>query len=315
MTRKDALVHGSRPSAGLVAGDDAATRTNAVIRLEFQDAFAWKATTRFLQGRACARTERMVGERYVRLVRLGDRNGWIAVRPPLDNALHVEVSPSLQPALDELRPRLRRLFDLDAELAIIESHLARHPVLRELLMRTPGLRVPGTFDGFELTLRAILGQQITVKAATTIFGRFVETFGEPLDTPFAGLDRLAPTAGDIASASLQQLIDRGLTRKRAETVGFVARAIAEGSVRFDFSMDAAEVRRRLRAIPGIGPWTAEYVAIRALGDPDGFPSSDLGLMRALKVTKPAELEALSAEWQPFRAYAAIHVWNGLGAGG
>jgi AraC family transcriptional regulator of adaptative response / DNA-3-methyladenine glycosylase II len=285
------------------------------LKLGFRGAFAWSAMTGFLLGRASMRTERMAGDRYVRAVRLGAHQGWIAAQPASHNVLQVEVAPSLLPALPELQARLRRLFDLDANPAVIESHLERDPALRALIQRTPGLRVPGAFDGFELALRAILGQQVTVKAATTIFGRFVDTFGQPIETPVPELDRLAPTAADVASASLQQLIDHGLTRKRAETVSFAARAIADGIIRFDPSMDATEVHRRLREIPGIGPWTAEYIAMRALGDPDGFPSSDLGLMRALNMNKPAELEALAESWRPWRAYAAIHAWHSLGAGG
>lgn len=284
------------------------------LQLGFRGALAWSAMTGFLNSRATGRTERLLGDRYMRSMRVGGHAGWIAARPATPGVLQVDVCPSLLPVLPELQVRLRRLFDLDANPAIIENHLAQHPFLSELIQRCPGLRVPGAIDGFELALRAILGQQITVKAATTIFGRFVEVFGKVIATPFPEIDRLPPSAEVIANARLQQLIDRGLTRRRAETVSLVARAVAEGVIRFDPSMDAAEVRRRLRDIPGIGEWTVEYIALRGLGDPDAFPHSDLGLMRALKVEKPGALAAVAEAWRPWRAYAALHVWNSLGAG-
>ena len=285
------------------------------LKLGYRAPLAWPALTAFLTGRASGRTERVLGERYIRTTRIGEHQGWIVARPVSQAVLQVDVAPSLLPVLPELQARLRRLFDLDANPAIIESHLALHRPLGELVRRTPGLRVPGALDGFELALRAILGQQVTVKAATTIFGRFVDTFGKAIETPVPEVDRLVPAADDIADATLQQLIDRGLTRKRAETISLLARAVADGAIRLEPSADTAEVRRQLQDIPGIGVWTAEYIAMRALGDPDAFPHSDLGLLRALKIDKPAELEAIAAVWRPWRAYAALHAWNSLGTGG
>jgi AraC family transcriptional regulator of adaptative response / DNA-3-methyladenine glycosylase II len=210
---------------------------------------------------------------------------------------------------------LRRLFDLAANPAVIDAFLRGHPELRGHLERTAGLRVPGALNGFELALRAVLGQQVTVKAATTIFGRFVDTFGGLVTTPEPDVDRLAPDAADVANANLQQLIDRGLTRKRAESVQALARAVVDGVVKLEPPVDFVAMRGALRELPGIGPWTAEYVAMRALGDPDAFPHSDLGLLHALKLEKPAALLARSEAWRPWRAYAALHLWHGYSAGG
>lgn len=286
-----------------------------VLKLGFRPPLAWRPLIQFLAGRSGMNTERVIDNKYVRTIRIGQHSGWIAAEPERDNLLRVDVSESLLPALPELQARLRRLFDLDANPNAIESHLASHATLRARLKQAPGLRVPGAVCGFELALRAVLGQQISVKAATTIFGRFVTTFGAEVATPFENIDRVAPRAEDVANASLQQLIDRGLTRKRAETVSMLSRATADGALRLDPPAEFGSTRESLQEIPGIGPWTAEYVAMRALRDPDAFPHSDLGLLHALKIDKPAKLQTLAEKWRPWRAYAALHLWNGLGQGG
>jgi AraC family transcriptional regulator of adaptative response / DNA-3-methyladenine glycosylase II len=219
------------------------------------------------------------------------------------------------PVLPELQMRLRHLFDLRANPTVIDPLLTSHGRLESLIVRTPGLRVPGALCGYELALRAVLGQQISVQAATTIFGRFVSTFGGAIVTPFDGIDSVAPSAADVANASLQQLIDRGLTQRRAETIATLSKAIAGGEIKLDPSADFIKTRDALQELPGIGPWTAEYIAMRALGDPDAFPHSDLGLLNALKIKKPAKILAMAEKWRPWRAYAAIHLWHSLAQGG
>jgi AraC family transcriptional regulator of adaptative response / DNA-3-methyladenine glycosylase II len=286
-----------------------------LLKLGFRAPLAWPALIRFLAGRAGGRTEKVDGDSYLRTVRLGPHRGFVIAQPIGPALLGVQVSSSLLPVLPELRTRLRRLFDLESNPLVIDASLSRHPQLRGHLKRLPGLRVPGAFSGFELALRAVLGQQITVKAATTIFGRFVETFGGKLTTPDADVDSFAPDAGEVAEASLQQLIDRGLTSRRAETVKALSRAVADGKLVLDPPVAGAAMRVALQEIPGIGPWTAEYVAMRALGDPDAFPHSDLGLLQAAALDKPAALLALAEAWRPFRAYAALHLWHSYAAGG
>jgi AraC family transcriptional regulator, regulatory protein of adaptative response / DNA-3-methyladenine glycosylase II len=286
-----------------------------VLKLGFRPPLAWLPLVRFLAGRAGTRTECVVGERYVRTVRLGKHRGFIVAEPLGRSVLGVLVSPSLLGVLPELRVRLRRLFDLEANPAVIDEFLSRQDGLGRYLEHTAGLRVPGAFSGFELALRAVLGQQVTVKAATTIFGRFVETFGQSIETSEPGVDRVAPEAEDIANATLQQIIDRGLTQKRAESVRALARALADGKLRLDPPVDLVSMRAALQELPGIGPWTAEYIAMRALGDPDAFPHSDLGLMRALELERPQALLARAEAWRPWRAYAALHLWHGYAAGG
>ena len=283
-----------------------------LLKLGFRAPLAWPALIGFLAGRAGTRTEKVNGDRYLRTVRWGAHRGFIVAKPLGPTLLGVHVASSLLPVLPELRMRLRRLFDLEANPVAIDACLRQTPELRAHLTRTPGLRVPGSLSGFELALRAVLGQQISVKAATTIFGRFVETFGSKVETPDPDVDRIGPDADDVANATLQQLIDRGLNRKRAESVQALARAAADGGVRLDPPVDFVAMRGALQELPGIGPWTAEYIAMRALGDPDAFPHSDLGLLNALKIEKPAVLSALSEGWRPFRAYAALHLWHGYG---
>ncbi|MEX2333998.1 MAG: AlkA N-terminal domain-containing protein [Pseudohongiella sp.] len=285
------------------------------LKLGFRGPLAWPALAGFLAGRGSVRTECLIDGRYVRTVRLANHVGWIAVQPESETVLKVEVSPALLPVLPELQMRLRRLFDLDASPLIIDSQLSANARLKPMIERTPGLRVPGALDGFELALRAIVGQQVSVKSATTVFGRFVETFGQVIETPFPMLDRLAPTADAVAAAELPQLIALGLTGKRAATVLTLARAVADKGIILDPSADAEQVRAQLLALPGIGPWTTEYIAMRALGDPDAFPASDLALMKIMSTEKPKVLQAEAEAWRPWRAYAAIHVWHSLSAGG
>jgi AraC family transcriptional regulator of adaptative response / DNA-3-methyladenine glycosylase II len=288
---------------------------HVLLKLGFRAPLAWQPLIHFLAGRAGGRTEKVNENSYLRTVRLGPHSGYIWAQPLGPDLLGIEVSPSLLPVLPELRARLRRLFDLEANPLVIDAFLRGHPDLRGHLRRTVGLRVPGAISGFELALRAVLGQQISVKAATTIFGRFVDTFGGKIVTPDPDVDRLPPSAESVANATLQQLIDRGLTGKRAESVQALARAVADRSVVLDPPVDAVVARAALRELPGIGPWTAEYVAMRALGDPDAFPHSDLGLLQALKLDKPATLLARAEAFRPWRAYAALHLWHGYAAGG
>ncbi len=281
------------------------------VKLGFRSPLAWQVLIEFLANRAPASTEQVIGKKYVRTVRIGKQAGWIAAEPAGHDILRIEMAPSLLPVLPDLQSRLRRLFDLNANPAVIDQHLSSHKKFHGLVAKTPGLRVPGALCGFELALRAVLGQQISVQAATTIFGRFVATFGSEVSTPFESLHRTAPTAGDVANASLQQLIDRGLTRKRAATVSALAHAAADGTLQLDPLSNFATTRHMLQEIPGIGLWTAEYVAMRALGDPDAFPHSDLGLLNALRIDSAAKLQSLAERWRPWRAYAAIHLWHTL----
>ncbi len=308
--------YGLNPTALRRKGVVHATNGRLSVKLGYRSPLAWNELLGFLSGRGAAGVECVDRRRYWRTVRLENCKGWISAEPDLRRpVLNIEVADSLLPVLTPLMARLRALFDLDANPSAIESALARDPRMKRLLRRTPGLRVPGAMDGFELALRAVLGQQITVKAATTIFTRFAAAFGEPAQTPQPGLRFYSPQSGAVAEASLQKLIGLGLTQKRAQTVHALAWKMAEGKLVLDPEVDLEATLAALKEIPGIGDWTAQYIAMRALRSTDAFPASDLALMKVLKVVKPRQTETSAEAWRPWRAYAAIHLWNSLSQGG
>jgi AraC family transcriptional regulator of adaptative response / DNA-3-methyladenine glycosylase II len=282
------------------------------VRLGYRPPLEWGALLDFLRARATPGVERVEDMTYQRTVRLGAKTGWISVAvDQRKSVLRADVSLSLAPVLPLLVARLRRLFDLDAHPAIVAAHLGGDGFLRSLVARRPGLRVPGAFDGFEIGVRAILGQQVSVSAATTFAGRLAAAFGDPVSTPHAGLDRAFPAAARLARASESELGSIGLTRARAASVGTFARAVVAGDVRVDGRGDPASAMAALEQLPGIGPWTAAYVGMRALGSPDAFPDGDLALRRALGDVSSRDARALAEGWRPWRAYAAMHLWTSL----
>ena len=285
------------------------------LTLDYQPPLAWDALLAFLGGRGAAGVEAVVDGRYLRTVSLGGAQGWLAVSATgKSDQLAVELSPSLAPVAAPLTTKLRQLLDLEADPVKVTAVLARDARLAPVVRAVPGLRVPGGFDGFELVLRAIVGQQVTVKAATTLFSRFAAAFGEPVVTPFAELKFFSPSAALIAAAELQTLINLGLTERRARTIHAVARAYVANELRLEPDCDHAVELERFRAIPGIGHWTANYVAMRALRDADAFPTGDLALCNALGGIKPKEADAISEAWRPYRAYAALYLWRLLRMG-
>lgn len=201
------------------------------------------------------------------------------------------------------------MFDLAADPADIAGHLGRDTALSGVLSAHPGLRLPGAWDGFELAVRAILGQQVTVKGASTLSGRLASAFGERMAAA-DGPTILFPTPAVLAGAEVERI---GLPKARARTIKALAEAVASGAVTFDAALDPDALERRLTALPGIGSWTAQYVAMRALNEPDAFPATDLGLIRsaaALGMAATAKELALRAEaWRPWRAYAAQYLWR------
>jgi AraC family transcriptional regulator of adaptative response / DNA-3-methyladenine glycosylase II len=258
------------------------------------------------------------GGRYWRSVRLGGRRGWIvAGRARRGHALEVETSAGLAPVINPLIARLRRLFDLDACPDLIAAHLSADATLAPLVAARPGLRKAGTVDGFELAVRAVLGQQVSVRGASTLAGRVARLLGDPLPDAPATLTFLPVTAERMADASPRLLMDAGLTRARAECLVALGRATAEGALPelsgADSVGDPTGFMERFMSLPGIGAWTAEYVAMRALGCPDAFPDSDLGLRKATGEAAPARLREMAERWRPWRSYAAQHLWASLGA--
>jgi AraC family transcriptional regulator of adaptative response / DNA-3-methyladenine glycosylase II len=303
--RRDVVVAPNGSAAGALAPE------SFTLRLDYRPPFDWAGMLAFLRTRAMTAVERAGDDDYARTVRLGAHRGWIRVRQAPDRAaLLVEVTHSLTPALPALLGRLRDLFDLGARPDVIAEHLGRHEPLARAVARNPGLRVPGSFDGFELGVRAILGQQITVRGATTLGGRLAAAFGEAIETPHAGLSRLAPTAHRMAAASPDEIAALGIVGARARSIIALAREIASGRLSLEPGAPLAETLERLVALPGIGAWTAQYIAMRALRWPDAFPKEDVALRKALGGVTAARALALSEAWRPWRSYATLHLWRG-----
>ncbi|HUK48974.1 MAG TPA: AlkA N-terminal domain-containing protein, partial [Terriglobales bacterium] len=208
-------------------------------------------------------------------------------------------------ALFAIVERIRRMFDLNADWPAILECLSTDPTLAGAVQSKPGLRLPGCWNGFELAVRAILGQQISVKGATTLAGRIVRAYGSPFVAD-GGLTSLFPTSKVLSQARLTNV---GLTKARAETIRALAQAVTRGELCFEGIVDSDSFLEQLREIPGIGEWTAQYIAMRALGDPDALPSGDIGLLRRLNLANARELEARAEAWRPWRAYGAVYLWS------
>lgn len=277
-----------------------------LFRLRYRPPYQWESMLAFLAARATPGVETVEMGRYRRSISLNGRDGYFEVSLEQKHealAVHIQFEDSR--ALFLIIERIRRMFDLSADWQTIAARLRTDPKLAGRIEAVPGLRVPGCWNGFELATRAILGQQITVKGATVLAGRIVTTFGRPFSAP-GGLTHLFPSPAVLAEAKLTRV---GLTGARAETIRALARATCDGRINFEGIAESDELLARLSEIPGIGQWTAQYVAMRALGEPDAFPSSDLGLLRALELDNSRELERRAEAWRPWRAYAAMYLWN------
>ncbi|MEP6765478.1 MAG: AlkA N-terminal domain-containing protein [Gemmatimonadaceae bacterium] len=294
------------------------------LTLGYRPPFAWDAMLKFLDSHATPGVEFVQGESYSRTIGIGSVTGWVRVQPAQlagkkaarisdARSLRVEISVSLTPVVMPLLAKIRHAFDLDADPSAIEDQLAASG-LEQFVRARPGLRVPGTVDGFDLALRTVLGQQVSVRGATTLAGRFAEKFGDAIATPDVRLKYGVPKAGRVASASIAELRALGVTGARAESISALSKAVASGALRLEPGVDVSSTIAQMVALPGIGDWTAQYVAMRALRWPDGFPASDLWLRRAVGDVSTAKLVKESARWAPWRAYAAMHLWNGIASG-
>ncbi len=254
----------------------------------------------FLGSRAVEGVEAYDGQRYTRT--LAVPTGWAVVElEAKDDALHVQLRASEPAAIGPAMVAVRRLCDLGADIEAIESGLSRMPALRALVRTRPGLRVPGAVGGWEILVRAIVGQQVSVAAARTVLGRIVERAGPAIEgvLPHGPVARIFPSPNDVLAGDLGAL---GLTTRRAATLRAAAEAALSKELLLEPGDDLQEARKRLMALPGVGPWTAEYVALRALADPDAWPGTDLVLARAASGIDVDQL-------RPWRAYAALHLWT------
>lgn len=280
----------------------------AVLACEvaYRPPLAWEPLICFLERRAIAGVEAVERGRYLRTVAIGAHRGWVAVGHAKGRkTLRVEVAASLAPVLPAVLARVKRVFDLAADPRQIASRLGA------IAAGCPGLRVPGAFDGFEVAVRAILGQQVSVRAACTLAGRMAAAFGERIETPHAALTWLWPTAEAIRALRPAGIVAQGVLRSRARSILALARAVATREVVLEPCIAAEETAARLMRLPGIGEWTAEYIAMRALAWPDAFPSTDLGIRRALAGKSTKQIVEMAEAWRPWRAYAAMHLWRSL----
>jgi AraC family transcriptional regulator of adaptative response / DNA-3-methyladenine glycosylase II len=280
------------------------------LLLRYHPPYDWPAMLEFLSRRAIPGVESVTANRYARSVQLDGVQGTVVVQPTSQNALRATVRFPRLSALPAIIARLRRVFDLSADPVPIAAHLAKDPVLASLVKARPGLRVPGAWDGFELAIRAVLGQQITVSAAARLGGRLAAMYGDRLTEPDGDLTHIFPRPEALAAADLTSL---GMPRSRAATLCAVAAASMSDPHLFDATCGLDEAVRRLRSIRGIGEWTAQYIALRQLREPDAFPAADIGLMRAMANREghghsSHELLDRANVWRPWRAYAAQHLW-------
>jgi DNA-3-methyladenine glycosylase II len=281
------------------------------LTLAYQLPYDWEAMLGFLAARAVVGMETVVDGIYSRSFGLRGVQGTLSVWAGAGDALEVELDCPDPAVVPEIIQRLRRMFDLDADLALMHRHLANDPLLARLITERPGLRVPGAWDGLELAFRAVLGQQITVVAAIRLAGKLLAHYGVPLRSKLPGLTHVFPEAGVLATADLAAL---GMPKSRGRTLSGVAQALLDDPLLFEPGREGGVAR--LLALHGIGEWTAQYIALRQLRDMDGFPHGDIGLLRALEVpegVRPAarELADRAEAWRPFRGYAAQVLWTSL----
>jgi AraC family transcriptional regulator, regulatory protein of adaptative response / DNA-3-methyladenine glycosylase II len=264
----------------------------------------------FLRGRCVPGVEEVADGAYRRVALAAGLPVRVTLRPrDTGVGFLLEAPAAAAPALSDLVARARRLLDLDADPAAVDATLAPDPLLAPLVARRPGLRVPGAWDPFETAVRAVLGQQVSVAAATTLAGRVAARLGTPVAAPDGGLLRAFPTPDAVAAGDLDGL---GVTGARIRALRGLAAGVRDGAIRLDAAADPDATRAALLEVPGIGPWTADVIRMRAMRDPDAFPVGDLGLRRRLEaagLADPAAALARAEAWRPWRAYAALHLWT------
>jgi DNA-3-methyladenine glycosylase II len=281
------------------------------LLLAYQPPYDWSAMLQFLSARAVAGMEIVADGVYSRSIGLNGVHGSLSIGPAGGDALELTLDFPDASAVPEIVARVRRMFDLDADLPSIHRQLKRDPLMERLIAERPGLRVPGAWDGLELAIRAVLGQQITVGAAIRLAGKLVAQYGAPLQSPRAGLSHVFPEPQVLAQADLATL---GMPKSRGRTLSGVAQALLDDPLLFEPGREDGVAR--LLALHGIGDWTAQYIALRQLREPDAFPSGDVGLIKALAVLEERPVTArellLRAEaWRPCRGYAAQLLWTSL----
>lgn len=296
------------------AVDPSDAQSATVLRIRYRAPYNWESMLEYLRARVIAGVETVKDGVYRRTIDISGQVGFIEVKHlPQKESLCVSIHfPAVQ-ALTEIVNRVRRLFDLGADIDTINEHLSRDKELAPWIMGRPGLRSPGGWDGFELAIRAVLGQQISVQAARQLASNLVALHGKPVPRGAAypeGLTHVFPTPKRIAGAAA---LGVGMPKSRLATLKAIAQANVDDPRLFQLSADIDTAVARLLAVPGIGAWTAQYIALRAIREVDAFPASDIGLLRGAaralgQAFTAKSLEQRSEEWRPWRAYAAQHLW-------
>jgi AraC family transcriptional regulator of adaptative response / DNA-3-methyladenine glycosylase II len=282
------------------------------ITLSYAPPYDWAAMMEFFGARAIEGVEAVTAERYTRTIAIDGVQGTVSVAPVAGrHALAATIAFPNVKALPSIVSRLRRMFDVGADVRAITAHLKKDARLTQAIKARPGLRVPGAWDPFELAMRAVLGQQITVAAARKLAGKLTALCGAPLSSSVPGLTHTFPSAAQVAEADLSAM---GMPGARLRTLTAVAKATLADRDLFNTAVDLESAVARLCALPGIGEWTAQYIALRALHEPDAFPASDVGLLRAMddhlgRRATAEELLEIAQSWRPWRAYAAQHLWT------
>ncbi len=281
-----------------------------LLRLPYRPPLDWNAMSGFLAGRTIPGVEQIEGNFYRRTINVNNQSGVLELQHvPDESHLLLRVWLHSYENAMQIVERARRIFDLSADPLQINEHLRRDPLLQNAIDKTAGLRVPGAWDGFELAVRAVLGQQISVSAARTLAERFAAAFGTALGSPFTRLTTVFPAPEKMVECSVTDLSQLGILPKRAQTILDLAKALAYGEFTLTPGVDVLATIKKLKTIAGIGEWTAQYIAMRALTWPDAFPHTDLGVMKALGEKNPKQILAIGEAWQPWRAYAVMHLWT------
>ncbi|MEB2624067.1 DNA-3-methyladenine glycosylase family protein [Pseudomonas sp. YuFO8] len=281
------------------------------LLLAFEPPYDWPAMLGFLSARAIAGMEQVVDGTYSRSIGLNGVHGTLSIKPATADSLELTLDFPDASAIPEIVARLRRMFDLDADFITMQRHLALDPLLAGLIAHHPGLRVPGTWDGLELAIRAVLGQQITVGAAIKLAGKLVAQYGAPLTSAHGSLTHVFPEATVLAAADLATL---GMPKSRGRTLSGVAQALLDDPLLFEPGRQGGV--KRVLALYGVGDWTAQYIALRQLREMDGLPNGDVGLINALAALEGGavtarDLLARAEGWRPYRGYAAQLLWTSL----
>jgi AraC family transcriptional regulator of adaptative response / DNA-3-methyladenine glycosylase II len=301
------------------ASEEKRHHDDVTLALGYRPPYPWEEMLRFLAGRAISGVDQVKNGEYMRTVHFVTAEekhvyGWVRVgHKPKKNALTVTVSETLLPVLPQVLARVRHLFDLYCDPVTVYETLRVMNEIRPGLC-VLGTRLPGCFNAFEMAVRAVLGQQITVKAASTLAARIAHTYGAPIQTGIEGLTHVFPSPEDILALNgpmEQHLGPLGVISARAKTIHELARAIVQGEIDVDLPARPEEETKKLMAIRGIGSWTAQYIAMRAMEWPDAFLETDAGVKKALQPYTSKELLNMAEAWRPWRSYATVNLWNTL----